>query len=59
MGLLVGCAMLPMALALLALVVVMLVQEPLALIGLVAIVWSGRALWRAHLKQLRRRDRRD
>lgn len=59
MGLLVGCAMLPMALALLALVVVMLVQEPLALVGLVGLIWLVRSLWRAHLRELRRRDGRD
>ena len=56
MGLLAGCAMVPMAFALLVVIVVVLVQEPFALVGLLLSAWAVRSLWRAHRAMLRRRE---
>lgn len=56
MGLLVGCAMLPLALALFVVVVAVVVHEPSSLVVLAVaggMVWL---LWRAHRAQLSRRD---
>lgn len=58
MGLLIGCATVPMVLVLLCLAVVLVVQEPLALVGLLLIGWAVRRLWRAHRSELQRRRQR-
>lgn len=50
--------MVPMALALLLLMMVVFIQEPLALVLFVGLVWALRALWRAHRAVLRRREQR-
>lgn len=56
MGVLIGCAMVPMAVAMLVVIVAVLVQEPFALVWLVGLWWLCRAVWRAHRRALQRRE---
>lgn len=58
MGLLAGCALVPMAFVMLAIMVVLIVHEPLALVLLVGLIWVCRGVWRGYRALLRRSEQR-